>query len=1186
MEKSIFRYILHYSKKQQIYLLFLTLVSFPALYYSLELPKVIINQVIKISPSEFKGVEVFGQTFDQIEYLMLLSLAYLGLVLIGGALKYHLNVFRGILSERLLRRMRYMLIERIMRFPLPHFRKASQGEIVSMMVSETQPLGGFFGEAFSLPAFQGGTLLVILVFIFVQNPIIGLAAVSLYPFQIYFIPKLQKMVNQIAKERVREVRKFSERVGEIVSGAAEIHAHGTAQYELADISNRLGSIFGARVRIFVLKFLIKFINNFIAQLTPFFFFSIGGYLVLVDQLSLGALVAVLAAYKDLAPPWKELLQFYQTMEDVRIKYEQLVEQFSPPGMLDERLIAYHPDATPAMQGTLKASNLVLEDEGERVIDGATFSLETSQHAAMIGPGSGGKTAVARLVARQLLPTSGQIMVGGVDIATVPDQVLARNIAYVDQEAYISAGTIGDNLFYGLKHRPRIDFEGEDEAARKAREKWIQEALKAGNSPFDITADWIDYAALGLSSPAELKDRAVAILRHVSLEEDVFQFGLKKVIDPAAHPQLAEGVLEARAIVAKKLADPAYAGLVEQFDAERFNSSASIAENILFGTPVGEAFDVNDLARNPYVRQVLDKVGLTKDILDIGKSIAALMVELFKDLPPGHELHERFSFIDPDQLADFQAVLREAESKGLEGLGEAERARLSELPFKLVPSRHRLNLIDAAMQERLLEARRLFHASLAEELKGAIEFFDAERYNSAINIQDNILFGKIADTRAQSLTRIGELLADVIGELGMHAAMLDVGLTFDVGIAGKRLSAAQRQKLAVARALLKQPRVIVLNEAVTALDPASQMGMLDTIKAEMTGRGIIWVDGKAAEEGRFDRVLSVEQGSVKELTIGAPRREAAVAAPAEGQPAAATEGEEMAGGLRHETVVLSNIPFFAGVDRSRLKLLAFASEREVFEPGEALFHQGEKADYAYVILEGSYEVIVETPTGPRTISRGGRGELIGELALLCEVGRTASVRASDRLTVLKIASDVFMELIKENAAVAANVMRIISTRLIQTMRDIGGPGAEYDRVTGLPNRDLFLHRVRSAVNEGKRRDKTAVLIVAHLKDLEKLGRDLDEPGRDELLRSLSQRLKGCLRRSDTLGHVDESGLGIIAQPGQKEVNPEVVLKRLSDALAAPVRVNSQDIHLSQGVDFDVYVLDEENLERATRLFDRT
>ena len=137
-----------------------------------------------------------------------------------------------------------------------------------------------------------------------------------------------------------------------MAGVVEVHANDTSNLELSRFAERLGRIYEIRYEIYRRKFFIKFLNNFIDKLTPFFFFSIGGYLVIAGDLTFGALVAVLAAYKELAAPWKELLTWYQQKEDVRIKYEQVIEQFDPDGMLpsDMQEMEGEPPATSPSQG--------------------------------------------------------------------------------------------------------------------------------------------------------------------------------------------------------------------------------------------------------------------------------------------------------------------------------------------------------------------------------------------------------------------------------------------------------------------------------------------------------------------------------------------------------------------------------------------------------------------------------------------------------------------------------------------------------------------------------------------------------------------------------------------------------------------------------------------------------------------
>ncbi len=138
MSKTLLSYIWKFSARQQIILLILTVVSFPILYMSLELPKQIINEAI--GSSAFP-VDFYGFSLGQFEYMGVLCAAFLLTVIVSGLLKMRTNIFKGTVSERLLRRFRYQLISRILRFPLPHFRRTSQGALISMVTAETEPMG-------------------------------------------------------------------------------------------------------------------------------------------------------------------------------------------------------------------------------------------------------------------------------------------------------------------------------------------------------------------------------------------------------------------------------------------------------------------------------------------------------------------------------------------------------------------------------------------------------------------------------------------------------------------------------------------------------------------------------------------------------------------------------------------------------------------------------------------------------------------------------------------------------------------------------------------------------------------------------------------------------------------------------------------------------------------------------------
>lgn len=864
LDRNIYRYILRHSKRQQIVLTIMAVVSFPFLYAFYEVPKQIINHISKSSVTKGEGVSksMVGFEMDAITYLIAMCLIFLALVLINQGFKYVINVYRGLTGERLLRRLRYDLYGRVLRFPQPAFRKVSQGEIIQMINGEVEPLGGFFGEAYSLPIFQGGYLVVILGFVVWQNVWLALAAIMFYPLQFYFIPKLQRRVNLLGKQRVRLVRGLSDRIGESVSGAAEIHAHNTARRELAEFARRLGDIFQVRYQIFLWKFVIKFINNTVNHLGPFFFFSVGGYLVIQGSLEIGTLVAVLAANKDLAAPWKELLNFYQRREDARIKYEQVIEQFEPAGLMEEDQQLSEPEEKISLDHPIAAAGVRLDDEtGHTQIDGVTLDVDYGKHVAVVGSGNSGKEHLAALLSRLMVPTGGSIKIGDHKLDDLPEAVTGRRISYVGANAYVFASTIRDNLLYGLQHVPLRAPDYDSETAAE-REKWEAEALRAGNSTDDLAADWVDYEAAGVDNADQMTERALAVLDIVDMQEDIYDFGLRGRIDPADDPELADAILGARKAFQKRLDDPDLAPLVEVFDAEKYNDNATVGENLLFGRPVGDAFDLNRLAEHAYVREVLETAGMTGMVLDAGRQVASTMVELFADLPPGHEFFDRYSFIEQEDLPLYQAVLTRIGREGIEALNPDERMLLMSLPFRLSPARHRLDIITDEFRESLMKARQIFAAEIPEDLADSIEQFDQDRYTAAASIQDNILFGKIAYGHARGGDRVRAIIGEVVEESGLKTQIMEVGLGFEVGIAGGRLSSIQRQKLALGRAVIKNPDVLILNEATASLDGAGQARVMRNLLETFKGRSVIWMLHRPSQASLFDQVVVMRAGRVE------------------------------------------------------------------------------------------------------------------------------------------------------------------------------------------------------------------------------------------------------------------------------------------------------------------------------------
>ena len=1019
---NIFAYIWRYSRKQQLILMIGTLLYLPLLYTFFDLPKMIINGALQPAPDAFPRM-VFGMPFGQTAYLILLCFALLGLMIVTAGMRYVLSVQKGVLGEVMLRRLRYDLFTQLLRFPLPHFRRISAGEVVTMATAETEPLGRYMGVAVANPVLQGGTLVTAMTFLFVQDWVLGLAAIALFPLQAVMVPKLQHRMNRESRRRIAQVRLFAGHLSESISGVREIHSNDTSIFERARASDRLGVMFRIRRTLYLLGNAIIFLNGFFTQLTPFLFYLIGGYLVIEGQLTLGALVAVISAYRETVQPWNELLDNYQQLEDNRVKYAALVENFVPPSQrtLPDCGAANGPGL--ALAGAVDLSGVTLTEGDTRLLEDVQLSWTVPGTLAIVGPAGSGKSELAQVLCGLLQPTGGSVRVGDRVVAALSAEEIGYGFGYVDQDSHVFSGSWRDNLLYGLRHRPVHPPHYDPEQARQ-REIWVREALAAGNTTVDLASDWTDYASLGLADRAELDRRIATVVRLVNLEDDLMSMGLRALPAPGESPELSAGILRARKRLHDLLRRSGLGESIEAFAEDVFTANATVAENLLFGRPTDETFDTDHLGANAFVLDVLRRHELLDRLVDIGRQAAKAVLEMFRDMPAGDERLERLSPIARADMPRFQAILLRIEREGLAKLRPAERAMLLSLVFGQAPAHQRFGLIDEDVCARIVAARRTFRERLPDDLRGKVEFFDSGSVCGGITVQCNLLFGRLA--RTQDRAKVDELMQQAIAAEGLSEAVLALGLHSTVGTAGSRLSPAQRQKLALARCLVKKPSILIVNEAINALDRDEQVRLLDRVIDYMDGCGLVWIDREGGDLRRFDQVVSMRGGRV----VKTERHGRLSAGPApDGQP----RGETVDAVMR----ILLDAPVLEGVDASTVKILAYAGDQQRFRAGEAVLRQGETGDTCCFILEGTAAVAAGDGADRRILAELGAGEVIGETALLLDAPRSATVTAATDLLILSLSRALFYDLLRKDGKFGLAVMRTLARRLVGTTRPRDG-----------------------------------------------------------------------------------------------------------------------------------------------------
>jgi len=839
MERNLYRYIIQRSLRQQLILTAIIFVSIAVSLAPLQLQKWIVNDAI-----EMKNLGA----------LLIYCAAFLVAVLAAGALKYVITNYVGMISETMLRNLRTELYHRILRFPLPHFRNTSSGQLIAMMVGEVEELGIFFGEALSTPLQHGLTLIALIGYMVYLNPWMALAGVAIYPLQIWLIPKLQRRVTQLSRERVQMVRGLSDRIQESVTGIQEIYANDTVAFESSGFRGLLEKIYQVRIRIYNVKYLIKQLNNFLAKLGPFFLFLIGGWLIIMrpGSFDLGSLVAFLSAYERLNEPWRELLNYYQQKDVAEVKYEQVIANFDPPGLRPELALEEPlPEPMPLLTGAYEMrSASVLLDGSTAALDRLNLSTRAHQHIAIVGTRGSGKSTLA-LVLAKLYGYTGTVLLDSLELAQVPASVAGRQIAYAGSDPRLLTGTVLDNVIYGLRRRPAGSVARAGDGGKGGA------AAGAGD-------DWLDLSPLGVADRAGLIAAVLGVARVVELDQDLFSLGLRTNIHPAKSPEIAERILTARRLIMERFAREGGEAAVEFFDRARFATYASIGENILFGQSAAPELALERLAEHEHFRRVIAEVGLRAPLLALGAGVAREMVEIFKDIPADHELFTNFSLITAHELPEYTPLVSRLEGADFEALAAEDQERLIALALRLIPARHRLGRIDDAFMAKVVEARQRFAATLPPPLDTSFLPYDRERYFAQGTVLENMLFGKVIATSSLGVKKVNAILEEVITAHNLRGVVMEVGLDFQVGLSGSRLSVVQRQKVALARALLKRPRILILDEPVTAFEPQKRAEIHQRLTGAMKERTIIAVVDRPDLARYYDRVVVLDAGKVAEV----------------------------------------------------------------------------------------------------------------------------------------------------------------------------------------------------------------------------------------------------------------------------------------------------------------------------------
>lgn len=1025
MERSIFSFIWKYSRREQLTLLVLTVVTFPILYVTLELPKRIINDAIG---ADVEVMDLFGVQVTQVQFLMLLCFGYLGAVLVHGLMKMRLNTMKGVLSERLLRRFRYQLVARMMRFPRSYYENTSQGELVSMVTSEAEPMGGLMGDAVAQPVFQAGQMLIILLFLFIQSPWFGLAGVALIPLQAYLIPLLQRQINLLNKKRIIQVRLFSSEIGETAAGISDLRANGGWRYRLATFTDRLGRLFEIRFEIYQKKFFMKFLNNFITQLTPFFFYSVGGYLAIKGQITVGALVAALAAYKDLSNPWKELLTYYNQTQDMSLRWDVVVERFAPRGMIDAKLFEGEPAEIPHLKGPINFENVTLRShDGTKVLDDLNIQIPMGARVALEIPNQAERTAIAELLTREVTPTRGRITMAGYDLTELHQAVLAARIGYAHSHPYLFQGTIGDNLLMSLRTSPKTVLWDP-----KQRDKSAIEGARAGNSLDSTQAVWLDPGLAGLDTIEDINDWWYELVKSVDGEDVMFQRMVTDRIDPKKRPKLAAEIVALRGEVYERLKEKGLDKVVHRFDPDKFNPALALGGNLMFAAPLRNISQAGLASERRFLSMIIDQ-GLAEQGVAISQTLVETLHQTFGRDGTDHPLFTALG-IDEELYEQLVDIAMRRRNKGDAALSEDEFSLLLTVPFAFTAEQIGPGFPETFKQE-ILAIRKHQGAAMREMAKDLFVPISPENYLPRLTILENVLYGRISAVAGLQADLVMDLVLEIFKE---HDLQKDVAVTvFDVptSIAGANISQSFQERASFSRAAIKRPDILVFNQSLAGQDAEGFRRLRDRLGNLLPEMTQIYLDDHFSHPEDFDIFVKIRGGRIDGVA----------------QSETPNQDDSISEDLRRKLRIIAGNDMFGNLDPRNQRLLAFAAQWFPVKKGEKIFSMGQPADAVYLCLSGKGELYWTETNGTKLhISSVEAGRLIGDLAVIMNEPRQLDFSATEDSQFLRIGADQFRSVIENDRVILLSLLRTVSGHLTGAAELLRAAGLHIPREDAKPN----------------------------------------------------------------------------------------------------------------------------------------
>lgn len=385
-------------------------------------------------------------TLKQAELLPQLALIYGGLWLLNLIMLQAGNILRVYLDERLLIGLRQRLFAHCDALSLAFSQQTHSGHTMALVTSDAPSVAGLFSSTI-----VGGLGCVVavavgIVLMLSLNWQLAILAALVPPLVAVLALFLTRPLRAASRRAQAKVSELTERFQEKLAGIREVVAFGQERAEARRFALTLEELLGLRLRVTQLDTVIQTGHSIFSLTATLVILGYGGYLVTQDQVTLGALIALYTLFGYLAQPARQVVGLISGAQKALASADRLYAFLDQEPRVQERASARAPRA---VTGEVVFRNVHFAYQADRpVLHDVSFAARPGETIALVGPSGAGKSTVASLLARFYDPTSGQVLLDGVDLRDLTLSGLRAQLGIVFQSTFLFAGTIRDNLAYG------------------------------------------------------------------------------------------------------------------------------------------------------------------------------------------------------------------------------------------------------------------------------------------------------------------------------------------------------------------------------------------------------------------------------------------------------------------------------------------------------------------------------------------------------------------------------------------------------------------------------------------------------------------------------------------------------------------------------------------------------------------